>query len=93
MNSDWKQDPLLKQMSQEKIDFLTAQADILAKTPKERIMPTFLAMQRDAMQKKIRFSDQESDLLMRIFSSNMNEEERKRLETFTALAKKLAAGS
>lgn len=90
MNQNWKQNPHLKNMDESKLEFLNTYAEKLSKTPKDQLMTAFLSMQNDAKQKKIQFKPQETELLMQILSSNMSPEEKKRMETLTALAKKLA---
>lgn len=90
MNEDWRKDPKLAKMSPEKLEFLNTYAERLSGTPKDRMMNTFLSIQNEAMQKKIRFDEDETELMMQILGSNMTPEEKKRMETFTTLAKKLA---
>lgn len=93
MDQNWKTDPLLKKMSQEKMDFLNRYAESLAGTPKERLITAFLTMQNEAKQKKITFSNEESELMIQIMGSHMNPEEKQRMDTFASLAKKLTARS
>lgn len=90
MNQNWKQNPQLKNMSASKLEFLNTYAEKFSKTPKDQLMTVFLSMQNEAKQKKIQFNPQETDLLMQILSSNMSPEEKKRMETLTAFARKLA---
>ena len=87
----WKQDPRLKQMAPEKLDYLTAFADQITRLPKEQILPAFMSMQVDAAQKGIRFSDSETELLVSVLTSGMSPNEKKKLETLRFIAKKLAA--
>lgn len=90
---NWKQDPRLKQMAPEKLDYLTTFADQVTRLPKERILPAFMSMQADAAQKGIRFSDPETELLVSVLTSQMSPSEKKKLETLRFIAKKLAARS
>ncbi len=90
---DWKQDPRLAGMKPEKLQYLTDFADRISNLPKEQVMPAFMAMQMEASQKNISFSDSETDLLVSVISSRMSPAEKKKLETLRLLAKKLAARS
>ena len=89
----WKQDPRLKQMAPEKLDYLTAFADQITKLPKEQLLPAFMSFQVDAAQKVILFSDSEAELLASVLTSGMSPNEKKKLETLRFIARKLAARS
>jgi len=91
--NNWKQDPRLKQMDPEKLNYLTSFADQITQLPKEQIMPAFMSMQADAAQKGIRFSDPETEVLVSVLTSGMSPAEKKKLETLRFIAKKLAARS
>lgn len=94
MTSDsWKQDPRLKQMAPEKLNYLTSFADQVTRLPRGQILPAFMSMQTDAAQKGIRFSDSETELLVSVLTSDMSPNEKKKLETLRFIAKKLAARS
>lgn len=90
---DWKQDPRLSMMSQEKLDYLTAFADRITKLPKDQLLSTFMTMQMETAKKGIQFNDQETDLLVSVLAANMSPAEKKKLDTLRILAKKLAARS
>ncbi|MDO4267556.1 MAG: hypothetical protein Q4C73_03705 [Eubacteriales bacterium] len=94
MNADsWKQDPRLKQIDPEKLQYITDFAGKLSSIPKEQLPTALAALQMDAAQKNIRFSNQETDLLVSILTSGMSPGEKKRLEALRLLAKKMAARS
>ena len=44
MNAAWKQDPRLKTMNQEKLNYLTKLAETVEQTPKDKLMPLFMSM-------------------------------------------------
>ena len=92
-SDNWKQDPRLKQMSPEKLDYLTTFADQVTKLPKDQILPAFMSMQMDAAKKGIRFSDPETVLLASVLTSGMSPAEKKKLEALRFIAQKLAARS
>lgn len=56
-------------------------------TPKDQLLPTLLSLNAEASQKGIQFNDQETDLLISIMSANMDQNERKRIDTFRMLSK------
>jgi len=89
--NNWKQDPRLRQMNKDKLDYLMKFAEQMNSMPKDQIVPAFTAMQLDSRKKGIQFSSQESDLLMSILSTNMSPEEKKRMESIRAFAQKMAA--
>lgn len=92
-NYDWKQDPRLRMMNQEKLQCLTEFADRIRSLPKDQLLPAFTALQLETSKKGLAFTDQETDLLVSVLSANMTPSERKRLETLRLLAKKMAARS
>lgn len=90
---NWKQDPRLKQMPPEKLDYLTSFAQQVTQLPKDKILPAFVSMQMDAAQRGIQFSDSETEILVQVLTENMPPEEKKKLNTLHFIAKKLAARS
>ena len=72
MNTNWKQDPRLKNMNPKKLSLLTEFAKRVETTPKDQLLPTLLSLNAEASQKGIQFNDEETDLLISIMSANMN---------------------
>lgn len=91
--NNWKQNPRLRMMSQEKLDYITAFADRISKLPKDQLTSAFMTMQLETSQSGIQFNDQETDLLVSVLTERMSPAEKKRMETLRLLAKKLAARS
>ncbi|MBE7721422.1 hypothetical protein [Lacrimispora indolis] len=87
MNANWKQDPRLKNMNPQKLSMLNEFAKRVETTPKDQLLPTLLSLNAEASQKGIQFNDQETDLLISIMSANMDQNERKRIDTFRMLSK------
>lgn len=87
MNANWKQDPRLKNMNPQKLSMLNEFAKRVETTPKDQLLPTLLSLNAEASQKGIQFNDQETDLLISIMSTNMDQNERKRIDTFRMLSK------
>ena len=88
---NWKQDPRLKQMPPEKLDYLTSFAQQVAQLPKDKILSAFLSLLLEAYQKGIRFNDAETQLLVQVLTENMPPEEKRKLNTLRFIAQKLAA--
>lgn len=91
--SNWKQDPRLRMMSQEKLDYITAFAERIGKLPKDQLLPAFMTMQMETAQSGIQFNDQETDLLVSVLTEKMPPAEKKKVDTLRIFAKKLAARS
>lgn len=90
MDNSWKQDPRVKKMNPEKIQFLTDFAEKIEKSPKNQLSTIFMSLTMEANTKGIHFSDQETDLLVSILTNKMNPEDRKKLDMLKLLSKKLA---
>lgn len=89
MNSNWKQDPRLKNMNPNKLSMLTEFAKRVESAPKDQLFPTLMSLNAEASQKGIQFSDEETDLLISILSANMDPSERQRIESLRLLSKNL----
>lgn len=89
MNTNWKQDPRLKKMNPQKLSLLTEFAKRVETTPKDQLLPTLLSLNAEASQKGVQFNDEETDLLISIMSANMDQNERKRVDTLRMLSKNL----
>lgn len=90
MNEHWKQDPRVKAMHPEKIQFLSDLTEQIAKTPQKQILPRFLTLTMEANKRGISFSDQETDLLVQILTQDMTPKERGKLDTLRMLSEKLS---
>lgn len=90
MNTNWKQDPRLKKMNPQKLSLLSEFAKRVETSPKDQLFPTLLNLNAEASQKGIQFNDEETDLLISIMSTNMNPNERKRIDTLRLLSKNLS---
>lgn len=90
MNSSWKNDPRLKRMPPEKLQFLNEYAAKLSSTPKEQMMSVFLTLNRDAAARGIRFTDNETSLVISVLCSDMSPGEQKQLDLLQLLFKKMA---
>lgn len=90
MNDAWKQDPRVRAMHPEKIQFLTDMTAQFERVPKNQLPSRFLSIMMEANQKGISFTDQETDLLAGILSNYMSPADRGKLDTLRLLSRKLA---
>jgi hypothetical protein len=84
--------PLLATMAPEKIDFLTAFAKSAKPTDTKSMMPFLLATIGRAKKNKIRFSDEETDLLFAILKQNMSDDEAAKADKMINLMKSRSSG-
>lgn len=89
MNTNWKQDPRLKDMSPQKLTLLNDFAKKVETAPKDQLISTLLTLNLEATEKGIQFSDQETELLVSIMSAGMSPAERKRMDTLRLISKNL----
>ena len=90
MNAAWKQDPRLKTMNQEKLNYLTKLAETVEQTPKDKLMPLFMSMAAGSGQ--FQFTDSETDLLVSIMTAKMSPAEKKRLKNWEGRKNKRRKG-
>ncbi len=88
---DWSKDPRLSGLAPEKLQFLNEFAGRISRQPKSQLLSAFTAMQLEANQKGIRFSNEETASIVAVLSSGMSPEEKRRVEMLRILANKMAA--
>lgn len=87
MNNDWKQDPRLKGMDEQKIKYLTEMAAKVEKTPKDKIMPLFMSLAAGG-NGNMNFNDQETDIFVSILTAGMSPAQKSQVETLRTLSKR-----
>lgn len=92
-NTDWKQDPRLKNMDPAKLHYIEAFADRIRHTPKNQLIPVFMSLQTETRQRNLEFTNDETELLVSILTADMDPSQRQKLEMLKFFAKKLAARS
>lgn len=90
MDANWRKDPRLKGMSQDKLALLSEFAERIQHTEKNKLMEAFMSINLEAQQKGIQFNDKETALLVTILSSGMPPAEKKKMDMLKMLSKKLA---
>lgn len=91
MNGDWQNDPRLKSMNPEKVQFLISFAQQLGNAPKDQVLSRFLSLTAEAGSKNISFSNEETSLLTEILMGSMNPADRGRLDMLRMLSQKAAS--
>ncbi len=75
MENDFWNNPMLKSMSTEKLQFLMNFASKDKPTEMKDMMPFLLSTMNTAKSKDIQFTDPETELLISLLKQNMTEEE------------------
>lgn len=85
--------PLLANMSPEKLQFLMHFASSEKPTDMKEMLPFLLSVSNSAKAKDIQFTDPETELLVNILKQNMSEEEAKKADKIMQLMKNRRSGS
>ena len=92
-NDTWSNDPRLAGMDPVKLRYIEKIAAQISSGSHAALLPALLSIQAEAKKQNIVFTDQETALLISIFTSSMPPDEIKKIEVLHFLAKKLAARS
>ncbi len=76
----WQNDPALKKLDLKKIAFISELANQMNGMPSDKMLPFLMAASQKSKSMNINFSDDETSLIVKVLSSNMNPEEKNRLE-------------
>lgn len=93
MSGDWRNDPRVKEMDPQKIEFLEDLTNQIRQTPRHQIMNRFLATTLEASRRGIVFTDQETELLTAILAEYMPPADRDRISLLRMLARRMAKSS
>ena len=85
--------PLLQDMSPEKLQFLMNFATSKKPTEFKDMMPFLLSAMNTAKENDIQFSDPETELLITILKQNMSKEEAQKADKIIQLVKSRRSGS
>ena len=89
MNSPtWKEHPSLKRMDAQKLKWLEKLAEQTSTQKPENLLPFLLAVNAHARKKGIRFTDEETDVILCVLKENMTPEEQNRVDSM----RKMLAG-
>ena len=89
--NDWRKDPSLKKMDPKKIEILADVSDRRTRTPGPQMLSLLRSLQAEAERKGIRFSDQETDVLVSILSAHMPPSEQKKLSVLRMFSRKMGS--
>lgn len=85
--NDWRSDPRLKKMDEQKLTLLTSLAEHAGSLPKEKLIP--LLMELSSQSSGAVFSEEETELLVSVLTANMSPAQKKQAETLRLLSAKL----
>ena len=86
--NDWRNDPRLKNMDEQKLKYLTELADRAGKTPPDKLIPILMSLAGG--NHNMNFTDQETELIVSILTARMNPAQKKQIETLRMLSRRLA---
>lgn len=89
MNESLKNDPRLKNLNPDRIEKLLAFSRALEDAPGDQKMQTFLTMSQQASKDGLKFTPQETDLLLSVLMESMSPNEKKRAQMIMNLARKM----
>lgn len=85
--NDWRQDPRLKGMDEQKLRYFSELAEKAGKTPKDKLMPLLMGLAAGGG--NMNFNDQETEMMVSILTANMNPAQKKQVEMLRELSKKM----
>lgn len=88
MESNWKQDPRLKNMSPQKLEFLEQFAEKAKHASKTELLPLLLNISRQ--NPSMNFTDEETELLVSILTENFSPKEKQQLKLLRQLSVNLS---
>lgn len=91
--NDWLNNPILKDVSPEKLTLLMDLVTQSQKLSPKELIPFFLSSSAKASAQGIHFSDAETDLILSVLKEKMNEDEKKKIDTIKKLSKMIASKS
>ena len=77
---DWRHNPVIEDMPQEKIQFLSKLLDEMQGKNTNNMMPFLMAVTTRAGQAGIQFSDEETMAILNVLMPNMTPEEKKKVD-------------
>ncbi|MDO4324540.1 MAG: hypothetical protein Q4E24_00680 [bacterium] len=88
MESNWKQDPRLKNMSPQKLEFLEQLAEKAKHASKTELLPLLLNISRQ--NPSMNFTDEETELLVSILTEHFSPKEKQQLKLLRQLSVNLS---
>ncbi len=85
-NNSWQNDPALKNLDLRKIAFITELSRQMNGLPQDKMLPFLMSASQKSKSMNINFNDDETSLILKVLSANMNPEERSRLEMMQRMA-------
>ena len=89
MNINFDSDPRFSKMNPDKLNLLKQLASQASGKNKDTLIPFLLSANASAQKKGLQFTDEETKVLLDIFSEGMTPAERKRLELIRRMMKQM----
>lgn len=86
-NDSWQNDPALKNLDLRKIAFITELSKQMNELPSDKLLPFLMAASRKSQSLNIKFSDEETSLILKVITSNMNPEEKSKADMLQDMIK------
>lgn len=88
---NWKNDPLLKNMDNKKLEFLTKVLNEAQTKPQNELIPFLLKITSPTDSNNVSFNDSETNLIMRVLKERMSPAEKKKIDMVYKLSKMINA--
>lgn len=93
MNQEWKNDPRVKKLDPKKLQMLTDLVTKLETAPKNQWANQIVALNMEASQNGLSFSDEETSLIVSIISADMSPAEKQKINTLKMISQRFASKS
>ena len=90
MNNQWMEDPILSEISNEKLEILTKIIGNSKGMKPQEMLTYFMKESGQASKNGIQFSDQETDAILKVLTEDMSEADKKRVETIRRMVQLLS---
>ena len=89
-NHSWQDDPKLKNIHPDKLQFLMQQMSEANGKDPQSLLPFLMGLSSSSGQGGMDFSDNETDLILQVLSQRMTPEERSRIDMIRNLSRMIA---
>ena len=89
-NNNWQNDPSLKNISADKIQYLMNMMSETNGKDKNSLMPFLMGLASSSEQSGMDFSDNETDMILQVLSQRMSPEERSKIDMIRNISRMIA---
>ncbi|MBE5958291.1 MAG: hypothetical protein E7254_05430 [Lachnospiraceae bacterium] len=91
IDNDWMNNPVLEGISKDKFELLKVMFENSKNIKRENLIPFFISESSKAASKGIFFNNEETNLIMDVLTKDMNEEQKKKVESLKKFAKMMVS--